>query len=98
MYAHLLLPLDGSDLAERALPHAVAVAKSFGARVTVLRVIAPIVSTAEAEFAVATSEEVMEAEIAVGEAYVKHIVETLQSEGLQADGETHVGLPPSTIV
>ncbi len=39
MYTHVLCPLDGSELAERALPHAVAQAKAFGARLTLLRVV-----------------------------------------------------------
>jgi nucleotide-binding universal stress UspA family protein len=39
MYDHILVPLDGSSLAECVLPHVVAVAKAFGARVTLLRVL-----------------------------------------------------------
>ncbi|MFN2283649.1 MAG: universal stress protein [Anaerolineae bacterium] len=36
---HILVPLDGSSLAECVLPHAVALAQAFGARVTLLRVV-----------------------------------------------------------
>lgn len=39
MFQHILAPLDGSLLAEGALPHVVALAKAFGARVTLLRVL-----------------------------------------------------------
>jgi len=39
MLEHILVPLDGSQLAERVLPHAVALAKCFDARVTLLRVV-----------------------------------------------------------
>ncbi len=39
MYTHVLCPLDGSELAEKALPHAVAQARAFGARLTLLRVV-----------------------------------------------------------
>jgi nucleotide-binding universal stress UspA family protein len=39
MYAHLLVPLDGSPLAESALPAAVRIAEMFGGRVTLLHVI-----------------------------------------------------------
>lgn len=37
--ATIVLPLDGSELAETALPYAVALARLFGARVVVLRVL-----------------------------------------------------------
>jgi nucleotide-binding universal stress UspA family protein len=38
MIDHILVPLDGSSLAERVLPHLLAVAHSFESRVTLLRV------------------------------------------------------------
>jgi nucleotide-binding universal stress UspA family protein len=41
MFEHILLPLDGSLLAECVLPHAVALARAFNARITLLRVLAP---------------------------------------------------------
>ena len=40
MLDHILVPLDGSRLAECVLPHAVALAQAFDARVTLLRVVA----------------------------------------------------------
>jgi nucleotide-binding universal stress UspA family protein len=39
MFEHILVPLDGSPLAECVLPHAVAVAQAFGSQVTLLRVL-----------------------------------------------------------
>jgi len=39
MFERILVPLDGSRLAECVLPHTVAMARSFGARVTLLRVL-----------------------------------------------------------
>jgi nucleotide-binding universal stress UspA family protein len=41
MYKHVLIPLDGSALAEQALPHAVAQARHFQAELTLLRVVEP---------------------------------------------------------
>ena len=40
--SHLLVPLDGSELSERALEPALNVAAGLGARVTLLRAIAPV--------------------------------------------------------
>lgn len=39
MFDHILVPLDGSSVAECVLPHAVAVAQAFDARVTLVRVL-----------------------------------------------------------
>jgi len=39
MFEHILVPLDGSSLAECVLPHVVAVARAFGSRVTLLQVL-----------------------------------------------------------
>jgi nucleotide-binding universal stress UspA family protein len=36
MYRHILIPTDGSELAERGLAHGLALAKSVGARVSVI--------------------------------------------------------------
>src|SRR6187551_2541191 len=39
MFNSILVPLDGSELAECALPHAVAIARSFDSDMTLLRVL-----------------------------------------------------------
>ena len=39
MYEHLLVALDGSDTAERVLPHVEALAASFGSTVTLLQAV-----------------------------------------------------------
>src|SRR4030095_5736128 len=36
MYHHILIPTDGSELAERAVIHGLSLAKSVGAKVTVI--------------------------------------------------------------
>jgi nucleotide-binding universal stress UspA family protein len=41
MFEHLLIPLDGSPLAECVLPHGVAIAKVLGARMSIVQVIEP---------------------------------------------------------
>jgi nucleotide-binding universal stress UspA family protein len=42
MYKRILLPLDGSTLAEQALPHAIAQAKQFNAELIIVRVVEPL--------------------------------------------------------
>jgi nucleotide-binding universal stress UspA family protein len=41
MYRHILIPTDGSQLAERGLTHGLALAKSLGAKVSVIFVVEP---------------------------------------------------------
>lgn len=41
MFNHLLVPLDGSELAEAALPMVLAIAERFDSKITLLRVINP---------------------------------------------------------
>ena len=38
MYSKILVPLDGSDLAEKALPHAKGLAKAYGATIHLIQV------------------------------------------------------------
>jgi len=45
MYKRILIPLDGSALAEQALPHAIAQARNFEAELVLLRVLAPLPSS-----------------------------------------------------
>jgi nucleotide-binding universal stress UspA family protein len=41
MYRHILIPTDGSDLAEHGVAHGIALAKSLGAKVSVIFVLEP---------------------------------------------------------
>src|SRR6476659_5394608 len=41
MYRHILIPTDGSELAERGVAHGLALAKSLGAKVSVIFVVEP---------------------------------------------------------
>src|SRR5215475_3089610 len=42
MYQHILIPTDGSELAERGVAHGLALAKSVGAKVSVINVVEPL--------------------------------------------------------
>ncbi len=63
MYRRILVPLDGSTLAEAALPHAVAVARRFEASLTLLQVVTtlPVAAAIDAG-ATAGAETVMSVE------------------------------------
>jgi len=44
MYKRILIPLEGSPLAEQALPHAIALAEHFHSELILLRVLIPLPS------------------------------------------------------
>jgi nucleotide-binding universal stress UspA family protein len=57
MFQHILVPLDGSPLAERALPFAQAIAAAGNARLRLLRVVLPSVNHPDVEAAAVTEAE-----------------------------------------
>jgi nucleotide-binding universal stress UspA family protein len=50
MYRHILIPTDGSELAEHGVAHGLGLAKSLGARVSVIFVVEPITEMTMSEF------------------------------------------------
>lgn len=91
MFKHLLIPLDGSSLAEQALPVAMALAARFGGRVTLLRVIQPpyvvtgIGGSVYAELALGLRDQIYED----AELYLAAVQDSLQTADV--DVRTHVG-------
>ena len=97
MYKKILVPLDGSPLAEAVLPHAEALAKSEGAELILLRV---AVTPARYLFAHNPAEgnniiKMIEKET---EDYMKAEVAKLQEEGFTVTGITRDGVAPDEIL
>jgi len=44
MHRHVLIPTDGSELAERGVAHGLALAKSVGAKVSAIYVVEPLLA------------------------------------------------------
>jgi nucleotide-binding universal stress UspA family protein len=76
MYRHILIPTDGSELAERGVLHGLALAKSVGARVSAINVVEPLLAVT-GDFA-SVLDSVAKA---AGEAGVP--CETIQMENVQ---------------
>lgn len=94
MIQHVLVPLDGSPLAESALTHARAVARAFGAKITLLRVQEPnakgpggVVDALRSRFARAECGS-----------YVEGLVKRLRDQGLRANGVAAEGDPSEEIL
>lgn len=83
MYKKILVPLDGSALAERAVNHASEIARGTGAEIILLKAIqVPLAKVPEA----GETEEVLSIrEVAANaQSYLKTIASRLEKEGLQA--------------
>lgn len=79
MFTHILAPLDRSTMAECILPHAVAFARVFDARVTVLHVVEAAPSDAEESAIDPLRWKMQKAE---AQAYLERISERLHSVGV----------------
>ena len=95
MFNRMLVPLDGSPLAECVLPHVVAMAASLGAKVTVLHVSEPdgVDEGAEALSAVAWQLKAVEAD-----AYLEGIATRLRGAELDVQCQRLEGRPAEQIV
>jgi nucleotide-binding universal stress UspA family protein len=96
MYNRILLPLDGSVIAEQALPHAIALAQRFQSELVLLRVLIPLPrppTTAEA--ALQRAEE--KAAVFARE-YLEHIAAGVQECGIMVQMITIKGRPHWQII
>ena len=108
MYAKVLVPLDGSDIAERALAHARNLANAFGARVYLLQVIAAPheyeaardgggESPSMVDYALELAQEITAGQQTRAEQYLEAVAAQLASQGLQVDTAVRQGVTLETI-
>ena len=96
MYKRILLPLDGSAMAEQALPHAKAQAQQFGAMLILLRVLEPFphvrgMSAREIDLIkMRTNEWAQE--------YLDRLVADIRENGISAHAVIVDGRPNATIL
>ncbi|MGQ9555332.1 MAG: universal stress protein [Anaerolineae bacterium] len=103
MYKHILVPLDGSQFAEKVLPHVEALAKAFASRVTLVRVIPSeptiIAETMGMEPALTIDPTpLIEAERKEAENYLAALANRLNSQDLAVQYKHLEGPPAETIV
>jgi nucleotide-binding universal stress UspA family protein len=99
----ILVPLDGSGMAEAAVPAAAALAGAFGAEV-VLAMVVPTVDTISGERAAATrlmptaAAALLDAEAAEGGEYLQAMVQKLSAQARQARAAVERGEPVRTLL
>ena len=105
MYDRILVALDGSVIAEEALPHAQALAKEFGSTVLLLRATTPPEQVTPAAAAGPTPVSgplvdptpIIEAELRAATTYLAATAEVLESAGVTVECIQRDG-PPAEVI
>jgi nucleotide-binding universal stress UspA family protein len=96
MYQRVLVPLDGSELAESVLPHVKAIAKCCNvAEVILLQVVELSPALRAADVNVRAFQE---ASVKAGKEYLSTIEAQLRSEGLNVRSEVLAGAVPAATI
>jgi nucleotide-binding universal stress UspA family protein len=96
MYKRIMVPLDGSRLAEQALPHATVHAEQFEAEIVLLMVLGPLPEPSMVGRRAVRSAEEASARLAQG--YLEGIAARLLEQGIPVQTETVEGKPYLEII
>jgi len=96
MYKRVLIPLDGSPLAEQAMPHAVAQARHFQAELILLRVVEPFAHVRG--MSLADLEQMRQQTHTWAHEYLERLAVDVLHQGIPVqvvivDGRPHVEIP-----
>ena len=108
MFKRILVPLDGSQPSEQAIPYAIEMAKRFDAEVTLLRV-APVTRLTSSELS--SQGNPLEAELLISQArrrdklretkagqYIQGKLGEIQAQGVSGSSQIAVGDPSKAIL
>ncbi len=95
MYRRILVPLDGSQMAEQALPHAVAQARHSQAELILLRVVEPFAHARG--MSLTNLEEIRQQAHTWAHEYLDQIVAEIQQQGVSVQSVTIDGHPYTAI-
>lgn len=102
MFKHLLVTLDGTPRAETVIPHAVDIARTMGAEISLLRVVEAVNSDWSERGAIGKGQEA-ESTIRTmfteqAESYLARLTEEVRRAGIGANAVVRQGPPARTIV
>ena len=97
VYTRLLVPLDGSELAEAALPYAKVLAKGLRARIELLRVVEPPSSEAVDSAHGIDPHRLADSVMSNARDYLEGIARNLREDGLSAFSKVREGRPADGI-
>jgi nucleotide-binding universal stress UspA family protein len=95
MYKRVLIPLDGSSLAEQALPHAIAQARHFQAELILLKVVEPFAHARG--MSLSDLEQIRQQAHTWAREYLESLAADIQEQGVLVqkatiDGRPHTGI------
>ena len=96
MYKRIVVPLDGSPLAEQALTHATAQAEHFEAEIVLLKVLEPLPEATVTSPASVQRAEQLSAQLARD--YLERVAERIRDEGIAVEIVLLEGKPYVEIV
>ena len=96
MYKRILLPLDGSQNAEKAVEHATSLAKMYQAELVLMRVIEPL--TGQPGISIAAIEASEEFSSQLAREYLEGIAATIRDAIPQVHVVIDLGLPHEQII
>jgi nucleotide-binding universal stress UspA family protein len=99
VFSHVLIPLDGSALAEEILEPALALGMPFDVRYTLVQVLnPPVLGYAPAVQTVALDAQILEQWRAVAQEYLDGLAQRLRGQGRQVDTHILFGAPAMAIL
>jgi nucleotide-binding universal stress UspA family protein len=98
-FTHVLIPLDGSALAEEILEPALTLGTPFDATYTLVQAITPpVLGYAPAAQAVALDDQILEQWRTAAREYLDRLAQRLRGQGLQVDTRILIGSPAMSIL
>jgi nucleotide-binding universal stress UspA family protein len=94
MYKRILVPTDGSEITDKAVKSAIAMAKLTGAEVFALAVKEPFPYSAISEMQPVPPQEFLDAQERVAAARVKAVADAAVAAGVKCQGHSVEGLHP----
>lgn len=99
MYRRILVPLDGSELAERALPIAARLARASGGSIVFLRVVpSPLAFTSQPTDSSVPMQAVLNSDLAGAADYLTRITTSSVLAGVATTKEVFKGMPAGMIL
>ena len=98
MYKRILVPLDGSARAERAIPVAARIARAFESSIILMRVATAPIDTGKFSSASGYVEETVDADLTDATSYLEGIAGSDELAGIKTELKTFIGAVAPTIL
>jgi len=97
-FSHILVPLDGSMLAEKSLPYAQALAEKFDAQLILCRILPPLVATTDDDSTKSHYTKILPQLEAEANAYLNRVQDKLRNIGFRTQTELLEGEPIAEMI